>query len=72
MDLRECKNEFIKIFGKEFLVDDVSIKEKIGYISERPGFLDKAKLKHIKISISRFYKNWDDSLYNSYITTLKG
>jgi len=57
----------IKIFGKEFLEDDVSIKEKIGYISERPGFLDKAKLKHIKISISRFYKNWDDSLYNSYI-----
>jgi ABC-2 type transport system ATP-binding protein len=57
----------VKIFGKEFLEDDISIKSQIGYISDKPGFLEEAVLSDLKRNISRFYKNWDEGLYNSYI-----
>ncbi|WP_027702170.1 ABC transporter ATP-binding protein [Metaclostridioides mangenotii] len=57
----------VKIFGKEFLEDDISIKSQIGYISDKPGFLEEAILSDLKRNISRFYKNWDEGLYNSYI-----
>ncbi|WP_024621453.1 ABC transporter ATP-binding protein [Metaclostridioides mangenotii] len=57
----------VKIFGKEFLEDDISIKSQIGYISDKPGFLEESKLSDLKRNISRFYKNWDEGLYNSYI-----
>ncbi|WP_304340616.1 ABC transporter ATP-binding protein [Metaclostridioides mangenotii] len=57
----------VKIFGKEFLEDDISIKSQIGYISDKPGLLEESKLSDLKRNISRFYKNWDEGLYNSYI-----
>ncbi|WP_315167008.1 ABC transporter ATP-binding protein [Metaclostridioides mangenotii] len=57
----------VKIFGKEFLEDDISTKSQIGYISDKPGFLEESKLSNLKRNISRFYKNWDEGLYNSYI-----
>lgn len=57
----------IKLFGKEYKSDDLSIKEKIGYVGDIPGYLHDAKLKNIRKSVSVFYKNWDEKLYKSYI-----
>ncbi|MDR1773675.1 MAG: ABC transporter ATP-binding protein [Clostridioides sp.] len=57
----------VSIFGKEYLQDDLSIKSKIGFVGTKSGFFQELKLKDIKKTISRFYENWDDALYNSYI-----
>ena len=57
----------IKIFDKEYNVDDISIKEMIGYVGDIPGYMKEVKFKEIKKSIAPFYKNWDENLYNHYL-----
>ena len=57
----------IKIFDKEYKVDDISIKEMIGYVGDIPGYMKEVKFKEIKKSIAPFYKNWDEDLYNHYL-----
>lgn len=67
MDMLAKDTGTIKIFGKEYKRDDLSIKDSIGYVGDVPGYLHEAKLKDIKKSISRFYKNWDEKLYKKYM-----
>lgn len=61
----------IKIFGNEYKVDDISIKEVIGYVGDISGYVTELKLKDIKKSISIFYKSWDEKLYKRYINQFK-
>lgn len=57
----------IKILGEEINIDNIDIKEKIGYVGDITGYLQEAKLKNIKRMVSRFYNNWDENIYNKYI-----
>lgn len=57
----------IKLWSKENDKEDLSLKEKIGYIGDSSGFFQESKLKDIKKSICIFYKNWDEKLYKRYI-----
>ena len=57
----------IKIWGKGYEVNNLTIKEKIGYVGEFSGYLQEAKIGKIKESISLFYKNWDEKLYEKYM-----
>lgn len=61
----------VKILGNEYKRDDLSIKEQIGYVGDISGFLHEAKLIDIKKVICRFYKNWDEKLYKSFINKFK-
>ncbi|MDK2584385.1 ABC transporter ATP-binding protein [Romboutsia sedimentorum] len=61
----------INIFGKEYKIDDINIKELIGYVSDAPGYVPEVKLKDIKKGISVFYKNWDEKLYKKYLQKFK-
>lgn len=56
----------VKIFGKE-VVNNINIKEEIGYVGETSGYLGEGKLKDIKRIICTFYKKWDEKLYKNYI-----
>ena len=38
----------IKIFDKEYKLDDISTKEMIGYVGNIPGYMKEVKLKDIK------------------------
>ena len=58
----------IKIFDNEYKLDDTSVKEMIGYVGDIPGYMKEVKFKEIKKSIAPFYKNWDENLYNHYLT----
>lgn len=67
-----CKGEgSIKVLGREVSNDNISIKEKIGYVGETSGYLQESKLKNIKKIVCKFYKDWDDDLYNKYIRRFK-
>lgn len=57
----------IKLFGKEYESNDLSLKEKISFIGDFNGYLQEAKLSRIKKSLSVFYKNWDEELYKKYM-----
>lgn len=60
-------NGSIKLFGKEYKGDDLSVKEHLGVVSEFNGYLQESKLRSIKKSLSVFYKNWDEKLYKRYM-----
>ena len=59
MNMLKKDNGTVKIFDKEYQVDDISIKEMIGYVGDIPGYIKEVKFKEIKKSIAPFYKNWD-------------
>ena len=67
MNMLNKDNGTIKIFDKEYKLDDISIKEIIGYVGDIPGYMKEVKFKDIKKSIAPFYKNWDENLYNHYL-----
>ena len=57
----------ITLFDMENKSDNIEIKDKIGYVGEFSGYLMESKLRRIKKTISKFYKNWDENLYNRYM-----
>ena len=58
---------FIKMWGKDYKINNLNIKDKIGYVGEFSGYLHEAKIGRIKKSLSVFYKNWDEKLYEKYM-----
>ena len=71
MNMLKKDSGTIKVFGKEREVDDLEIKETIGYIGDVSGYMQENKLKNIKKAIKPFYKNWDEQLYKKYIMQFK-
>lgn len=61
----------IKIFDKEYKLDDIDIKNTIGYVGDIQGYLTESKLKSIKRGIAPFYKSWDENLYKKYMDQFK-
>ena len=57
----------IKLFGKEYKNDELSLKEYLGVVGEFNGYLQESKLSRIKGSLCMFYKNWDEKLYKRYM-----
>lgn len=71
MNMLKKDSGTIKVFGKERELDDLEIKETIGYIGDVSGYMQENKLKNIKKAIKPFYKNWDEQLYKKYIMQFK-
>ena len=67
MNMLNKDNGTIKVFDKEYKIDDLSIKEVIGYVGDISGYMKEAKLKDIKKNIALFYKDWDENLYKYYL-----
>ena len=67
MNMLNKDSGIIKLWGKEYKKDDLSLKEKIGYVGEWSGYLQDSKISIIKKSVSLFYKNWDEELFNRYM-----
>ena len=66
MNMVKADSGEILVLG-ENITNDVNIKEEVSFVGDTCGFLEEAKVKSIKKSISRFYKNWDEDLYNKLI-----
>lgn len=67
MNMLNKDNGTIKVFDREYKIDELYIKETIGYVGDISGYMKEAKLKDIKKNIALFYKNWDESLYKYYL-----
>lgn len=67
MNMLNKDNGTIKVFDREYKIDELYIKETIGYVGDISGYMKEVKLKDIKKNIALFYKNWDESLYKYYL-----
>lgn len=70
MDMINKDKGSIHVLGKD-ISKSPEFKEEIGYVGDESGYLDIAKVKNLKKSISSFYKNWDESIYKKYINKFK-
>ena len=61
-------NGLVKIFGKDILTDELSIKERLGVIFDECCFHNQLTPRQLITIFSHIYKNWDTELYYKYIT----
>lgn len=57
----------IKIFDKDLIENELEIKQEIGFVSGGINYYSKKKIKHITEVSKKFFENWDEDLYKSYI-----
>lgn len=57
----------VQIFGQDLFQNELAFKQHIGVSFGGVDFYAKTKIKIITEVVSRFYKNWDNHLYRSYL-----
>ncbi|EEM14015.1 MULTISPECIES: ABC transporter ATP-binding protein [Bacillus] len=67
MDLISKDSGDIKVFGKDYQKDQVSIKERIGFVYDDNNFYEDMTVHQLKKFIAPAYKKWDENLFQSYI-----
>lgn len=58
----------IKVFGKDMDLFESEIKNRIGVVFDDGYFYEDLNLKEMKKIVSSAYSNWDDEVFNNYIT----
>ncbi len=66
MNLIKKDSGEIKIFGLENESNNITIKEKIGFVYDENHFYEELTVKEMKEIISPFYSRWDESVFNRY------
>ncbi|MFU1795725.1 ABC transporter ATP-binding protein [Paenibacillus azoreducens] len=61
----------IHILGKNIAEHEVELKQEIGYAFGGIDFYTRSKIKTLTSVIKRFYTNWDDETYYSYLRRFK-
>ena len=57
----------IEIMGKDFSANEFFCKQKIAVVFGGVDYYPREKLKNIAAVVRRFYDDWDDALYESYL-----
>lgn len=57
----------IKIFDKDNILDEKSIKGDIGVVLDNAFFADTIKASDISKIMTNVYQNWDNDLFNNYL-----
>lgn len=57
----------VKVFEKDYLENELECKEKIGFVLGGVDYYPKTKIKKLTAVTKRFYKEWDQGMYDKYI-----
>lgn len=57
----------IKIFGRDAVAEECSVKEDIGVVLDEAMFHDVLKIPNIEVILSKLYKSWDHQLFEDYL-----
>lgn len=57
----------VSLFGQDFFQNEFACKQKIAFMMGGVNYYRKNKLKTISSVVKRFYDEWDDSVYESYL-----
>ena len=58
----------ISVFGKSFVTDEDAVKEMIGYVGGGFRYYPSKTLAAVRKVVSAFYKDWNDEIYEKYLT----
>ncbi len=57
----------VKMFGKDFIQNELAVKQRISFMLSGIHYYPKRKIKDIADVVKRFYDEWDDKTYNDYL-----
>lgn len=66
MNLAKKDSGSILVFGKDHIEHEVQVKEQIGFVYDENYFYEDFTLDRMKKVYSRFYKTWNEDLYQKY------
>ena len=58
----------IKVFDKDNVVDEIFIKDKIGFVFEENHYYEHLTIKKMKNIIAPFYSKWSDEDFNKFLS----
>lgn len=61
----------VKLFGLDYKSHEKAIKERIGFVYDSNIFFEGLNMKDIKRIVAPAYKQWDDTLFYSYVEQFK-
>ncbi len=61
----------VRIFGRDMDGEEINIKQDIAFMSGETSFYPRSKLNVVTGVFKKFYSNWDDSVYSSYMKIFK-
>ncbi|MCH3963114.1 MAG: ABC transporter ATP-binding protein [Clostridium sp.] len=67
MNLVKKNSGSIKVFNMDNISHERQIKQKIGFVYDENCFYDDLTLVEMKNIIRRFYKDWDNDIFNKYM-----
>jgi ABC-2 type transport system ATP-binding protein len=57
----------VAVLGQDFFANELSCKQKIGFMFGGIDYYPKEKIKNIAGVVKRFYTEWDDNLFLDYL-----
>jgi len=67
LNLVHADSGSVKMFGKDFVSNELEVKQRISFMLGGIHYYPKRKLKDIADVVKRFYDEWDDKTYNDYL-----
>ena len=67
LNLIEADSGRVKIFGKDFTRDEITIKNRIGYVGEEQFFYINKSANWTGKFVSHFYRHWDMERYYQFL-----
>lgn len=71
MNMVRADSGEVSIFGENFLENEMALKQDIGCTFGGVDYYVKSKIKHVTDVVKRFYNNWNDEVYRSYLRKFK-
>ncbi|MGL4741253.1 MAG: ABC transporter ATP-binding protein [Sarcina sp.] len=70
LNVIEKNSGYVELFGKEFIANEISIKEDIAVVFSEGGFFEKLTIKKARLIMKSIYKNWSDNIFYKYLEKL--
>jgi len=67
LNLVHADSGSVTMFGKDFIQNELSAKQKISFMLGGIHYYPKRKIKDIADVVKRFYDEWDEIIYNDYL-----
>lgn len=67
MNLIKRNSGKIKVFGKDNIIEEKEVKNKIGFVYDENYFYEELTINDMKKIIAPFYRDWEDRTFQKYI-----
>jgi len=57
----------IKIFGKDHVIDEEEVKNRIGFVLDENYFYEELTVNEMKWVLAPLYRSWDDKTFKKYV-----